>query len=100
LGSIMNVQCSRTFPHPETEVIPGVKWGRPEWVPSAAYWAAMSDLAWEDDDYVCLDSTLKEQVGFCLLGGFGITAEINHAIYELLRQKRSSCPVTGRRRKI
>ena len=45
----------------------------------------MSDLARPEDDYVCLDATLKEQVGFCLLGGFGITAEMNHAIYDRLQ---------------
>jgi hypothetical protein len=32
--------------------IPGVKWGRPEWVPSAAYWAAMSEIADTSDDFV------------------------------------------------
>jgi len=91
----MNTQCSRTIPHPDTEVIAGVKWGKPEWVPSAAYWAAMSDLARQDDDYVCLEATLKEQVGFCLLGGFGITAEMNHAIYDRLDAEEVFAP--GRR---
>lgn len=69
---------------PDAEVIPGVKWGRPEWVPSAAYWAAMSQIADDSDDFVCTEATLKEQVGFCLLGGFGITAEMNHAIFDHL----------------
>lgn len=80
----MGAHGKRTIPSPDSEVIPGVKWGRPEWVPSAAYWAAMSDMADDDDDYVCVEATLKEQVGFCLLGGFGITAEMNHAIYSRL----------------
>ncbi len=80
----MNVPCIRALVSPDVEVIPGVKWGRPEWVPSAAYWAAMSRFEGEDEDYVRLEATLKEQVGFCLLGGFGITAEMNHAIYSLL----------------
>lgn len=80
----MGARHRRILPHPDTEVISGVKWGRPEWVPSAAYWAAMGDLAQEDDDYVSSDATLKEQVGFCLLGGFGITAEMNYAIYNRL----------------
>lgn len=71
---------------PDSEVIPGVKWGRPEWVPSAAYWAVMSGYASEEDGFVCTDSTLKEQVGFCLLGGFGITAEMNHAVYDRLER--------------
>ncbi|OCX29403.1 hypothetical protein QU42_19425 [Bradyrhizobium sp. UASWS1016] len=69
---------------PDSEVVPGVKWGRPEWVPSAAYWAAMSKLAAADDDFVCTEATLKEQVGFCLIGGFGITAEMNHAVFDRL----------------
>jgi N-glycosylase/DNA lyase len=80
----MDARGNRMIPSPDSEVIPGVKWGRPEWVPSAAYWAAMSDLADDDADYVCMEATLKEQVGFCLLGGFGITAEMNHAIYARL----------------
>ncbi|MBH5371552.1 hypothetical protein [Bradyrhizobium glycinis] len=42
----------------------------------------MTQLADDDDDFVCTQATLKEQVGFCLLGGFGITAEMNHAVYD------------------
>lgn len=69
---------------PDAEVIPGVTWGRPEWVPSAAFWAAMAEIADDSEDFVCTEATLKEQVGFCLLGGFGITAEMNHAIFDRL----------------
>src|SRR5258708_430312 len=69
---------------PDAEVIPGVRWGRPDWVPSAAYWAAMSEIADNSDDFVSRETTLKEQVGFCLFGGFGITAEMNHAIFDRL----------------
>lgn len=80
----MSIFETDSHPSPEAEVVPGVKWGRPEWVPSPAYWAVMSDFADKEDDYVCRESTLKEQIGFCLLGGFGITAEMNHAIYDRL----------------
>ena len=76
----------REDPSPDSEVVPGVKWGRPEWVPSAAYWAAISRLA-ADDDFVCTEATLKEQVGFCLIGGFGITAEMNHAVFDRLLEE-------------
>lgn len=69
---------------PDSEIVPGVKWGRPEWVPSPAYWATMVALADPEDDYVCSEMSLFEQVGFCLLGGFGITAEMNHAAYDRL----------------
>jgi N-glycosylase/DNA lyase len=74
----------RVIPPADSEVVPGVKWGLPEWVPSAAYWAMLTDLADDADDYVCMEATLKEQVGFCMLGGFGITAEMNHAAYDRL----------------
>jgi N-glycosylase/DNA lyase len=48
-------------------------------------------------------NTLKEQVGFCLLGGFGITAEMNHAVYDRLEaeeifapgQKSSAAQISG-----
>lgn len=84
MGLHMVSFCISSDRAPDAEVVPGVKWGRPEWVPSAAYWAVMSEIADESDDYVCTDVTLKEQVGFCLLGGFGITAEMNHAIFDRL----------------
>jgi N-glycosylase/DNA lyase len=80
----MNGRCSRIDPDPDTEVIPGVKWGKAEWVPSAAYWAAIGEMAREEDSYICRNASLKEHMGFCLLGGFGISAEMNHAVFEHL----------------
>lgn len=71
---------------PNELVVPGVVWGRPEWVPSAAFWASM--VAWADDvtdGFVETGVPLAEAVGFCLLGGYGITAEVNHAVHEHLR---------------
>src|SRR5260370_15436132 len=84
--------CVRSDRAPEAEVIPGVKWGRPEWVPSAAYWAAMSDIADDSDDFVSTEATLKEQVGFCLLGGVCLTAPNNHAIFDPLGAQRGFRP--------
>lgn len=67
---------------PDSEVVPGVRWGRPEQVPSPAFWAALAHDADEvSHGYVDRDSTLEESVGFCLLGGYGITAELNHAAF-------------------
>ncbi|QCO17184.1 hypothetical protein D3869_18150 (plasmid) [Azospirillum brasilense] len=71
---------------PDSEVVPGVRWGRPEQVPSPAFWAALARDADEaSHGYVDRDSTLEESVGFCLLGGYGITAELNHAAFVRLR---------------
>jgi thermostable 8-oxoguanine DNA glycosylase len=75
----------RSPPDPDAEVVPGVRWGRPEWVPSAAFWADMVSRASEKSDgFVNHEGTLQEEVGFCLLGGYGITAEINHAVHDRL----------------
>ena len=75
---------------PDAMVIPGVVWGRPEWVPSAAFWADMVALADErTEGFIDRDAPLAEAVGFCLLGGYGITAEVNHAVHDHLVQHRA-----------
>src|ERR1051325_9980032 len=71
---------------PNDEVIPGVKWGRPEWVPSPAFWQAFAKATEEDcDDYVAPQGTpLHHELAFCMLGGFGIRMEINRAAWQRL----------------
>lgn len=84
---VMSSQAPRLprLPDPEATVVPGVVWGRPEWVPSAAFWASMVALADDErDGYVERGVPLEEAVGFCLLGGHGITAELNHAAHQHL----------------
>ena len=74
--------------NPDGEVIEGVLWGRPEWVPSPAYWALLAATANEaQHGFSDKDLTLEEEVGFCLLGGYGITAELNKAYFDLLRSE-------------
>jgi N-glycosylase/DNA lyase len=88
--------AGRPQPDPEAEVVPGVRWGRPEWVPSAAFWADMVSRACEQSDgFVNHDGSLQEEVGFCLLGGYGITAEVNHAVHDRLLEEGLFVP--GRR---
>jgi N-glycosylase/DNA lyase len=67
---------------PEAEVIPGVKWGRPEWVPSPAFWLVLAADGATDDDYIAPAGTpLHHELGFCLLGGYGIKMEMNRAAW-------------------
>ena len=75
------------YPAPDQELLPGVKWGRPEWVPSPAFWKALAGHADpENDGYVSAPGTpLAEDVAFCLLGGFGIRMEVNRAAFERVR---------------
>ncbi len=77
--------ASWTLPAPEEEVMPGVAWGSVSDVLSPAYWAAVARTAPEAaHGFVCLDGNLAAEVGFCLLGGHGISAEVALAAYERL----------------
>lgn len=68
---------------PDDEVVPGVIFGRQEWVASPAFWAAMVDLEGDEvDDYVSPSGTpLANDLAFCLLGGYGVKMELNHAAW-------------------
>ena len=68
------------------EVLPGVLFGRPEWVLSPSYWAALVGRQAPCPTLFSRPSSLVEEVGFCLLGGFGIKAEINCAAHARLRK--------------
>jgi thermostable 8-oxoguanine DNA glycosylase len=75
------------FRSPEEEVLPGVLFGREEWVPSPAYWAALAAKENSFEAYISPSGTpLSEDVAFCLLGGHGIKMEINQAAWRQLKQ--------------
>jgi thermostable 8-oxoguanine DNA glycosylase len=76
-----------TLPHPSDEMMPGVKWGNAASPYSPAYWAAR--CAWPPEDnpkFETRDGSLIEELGFCLLGGFGIKYEVNVLAFERLRE--------------
>jgi N-glycosylase/DNA lyase len=70
--------------NPSDEIMPGVQWGRPEWVLSPAYWAAIVKSSAFECELFEQPRSLKAEVCFCLLGGYGITAELNCAAYKRL----------------
>ena len=74
------------LPDPADEVVPGVAWGSADEVLTPAYWVVRT---LSDDNplhgFARAHSSFLEEVGFCLLGGFGITAELNHAFFESLK---------------
>lgn len=75
-----------TFPSPEVELLPGVNWGSAASPHAAAYWIAR--CSWPDTEkpnFVTRDGSLAEELGFCMLGGFGIRYEVNAAAFERLR---------------
>jgi N-glycosylase/DNA lyase len=75
-----------TLPPGDEELMPGVRWGCPSIPFSPAYWAAR--CAWPSDaipQFVVRDGSLAEEVGFCLLGGYGIRYEMNALAFERLK---------------
>lgn len=72
--------------HPDDEVMPGMRFGREDELLSPAYWAMRCVTADPADiDFVNRHGTLEEEIGFCLLGGFGVTLEVATAFFERLR---------------
>lgn len=72
--------------HPDEEVMPGIRFGREDGLLTPAYWAMRCVTADPTDiDFVNHHGTLEEEVGFCLLGGFGVTFEVATAFFERLR---------------
>lgn len=77
------------LPAPDVEVLPGVRCGRPEEFLSPAYWAyqaSADEVGWDDHHGLDPTRSLWEQVAFCLLGGHGITYEVNLAAFRHLLQ--------------
>jgi len=77
------------LPGADDEVVPGVPWGLVEGFPSPAYWAYQvicRRILGNMINYK-LGTTLKEEIGACLLGGHGIPARIGVAAFHHARQK-------------
>lgn len=75
-----------SLPPADEEMMPGVSWGCASAPFSPAYWAAR--CAWPAETmptFVTRDGSLTEELGFCLLGGFGIRYEVNALAFERLR---------------
>lgn len=83
-----NTFCRRDFA-PDDEVVPGVRFGRREWVPTPAFWVAMADIEGDGaENYVSPPGKpLAEDLAFCLLGGYGIKMELNRAAWERLQEE-------------
>ena len=77
------------LPAQDEEVLPGVRWGdaslllTPAWIAKHAHMRRM--LGEFDGLFEPRRRTLAEDVVFCLLGGFGIKAEVATAAYYALR---------------
>lgn len=75
------------LPAPNSEVLPGVRWGAIEAFPTPAYWAYQvfaRRLCGSPARYR-LGTSLVEEVAACLLGGHGIPANVGVAAFRKLQ---------------
>lgn len=78
--------CLLEIPDADEEVIPGICWGRSYEVFSPAFWFVLAQTEADPSfGFINPDGDLRQEVGFCLLGGFGVTAELATAAFERLR---------------
>lgn len=91
LGSV-NVNIE--LPEPEAEVMPGVRWGDVAAFPTPAYWAyqVMARRIERNAIRYRLGTSLKEEVGACLLGGHGIPAKVGVVAFECWRRFKTDPP--------
>lgn len=75
------------LPASEAEVLPGICWGAFDRLLTPAFWAGRAWLAAQagvSSEYR-LGRSLKEEVAACLLGGYGIPAEVGLAAFQRVR---------------
>jgi thermostable 8-oxoguanine DNA glycosylase len=75
------------LPNPDETVLPGITWGAFDEILTPAYWRGQ---AWQHSflgtySELRLGRTLSEEVAACLLGGYGMPAELALAAYDRLR---------------
>lgn len=87
---VFDVVCGRVerlfLPNPATLLMSGVSWGRAEAMFTPAFWTAQAwyhresgqftDFSWSSD--------LRREIVGCLLGGHGISSEMNRVAFERL----------------
>lgn len=84
-GSLQHLE----LPDPEVMVLPGVRWGAFDVLLTPAFWRGQ---AWQHEkigtyEGLRLGHNLAEEVAACLLGGFGMKAEIGLAAFARLRDR-------------
>lgn len=74
---------------PSAEVLPGIKWGRHDRFCTPAYWRLMAAYHEEsvDGSRFRLGQSLTEEIAACLLGGFGMSADIGLAAFQRTRER-------------
>lgn len=74
-----------TLPEADEPILPGVRWGRVDVVFSSAYWAGILRSCPATAQQHRLTASLRDELALCLLGGFGMPAEVGLAAFASLR---------------
>jgi thermostable 8-oxoguanine DNA glycosylase len=83
-----DIQHCRNLPDPTDEVLEGVRWGESWQLFTPAYWLSqlwMNGLDRAERSPYQARGSLAEELVFCMLGGYGITAELATAAFEACR---------------
>jgi len=77
------------LPSAQEEVLPGVCWGAFDEILTPAFWAGQAWLHADSGRFARykLGRSLREEVAACILGGYGIPAEMGLAAFERLREQ-------------
>lgn len=74
------------LPEADSEVLPGVRWGRHDCFGTPAYWRVIASRHQVPHaENFRLGRDLPEEVAACLLGGFGMAAELGMAAFVRVR---------------
>lgn len=75
------------LPASNIEVLPGVLWGSATRLFTPAFWRAMAwiENAQETHNNYRMGETLAEEVAACLLGGYGMPAELGWAAFDAIK---------------
>jgi thermostable 8-oxoguanine DNA glycosylase len=75
-------------PERVVELMPGVQWGAPDELFTPAFWKYQSEAQMRRNRYRShrLGETLLEEIAVCLLGGYGIPAEMGMVAFYRLRE--------------
>ena len=81
----------KKIPEPNKELMPGIKWGNYGELFTPAYWKAQYLMFNQNNTFSIdykLGENIFEEVIACLLGGFGLKAEIGLAAFERIKKHR------------
>jgi thermostable 8-oxoguanine DNA glycosylase len=82
-------EVRRQVPDPEAMLMPGVRWGHHWVVFTPAYWLSqmwMAGIHEGSQARYAAHGTLDEELVFCILGGFGVTAELAKSAFEACKK--------------